>query len=141
VEDLIEKIKASIILSAEGEAYLRSIAQEKTVSKGEVLISQGQFVDKEYLIIEGCLRSFTATFSRVRVLSEGIIAAAHCESTSAYSQSVATDRSGEIRPIPRRLSRHRAVLSKLSHRLLSGHYTRELEPYPSRTGELSLFLP
>jgi len=58
VEDLIEKIKASIILSAEGEAYLRSIAQEKTVSKGEILISQGQSVDKEYLIIEGCLRSF-----------------------------------------------------------------------------------
>jgi CRP-like cAMP-binding protein len=58
VDDLIEKIKGSIALSADAENHLRSIAQEKVTPKGSVLIRQGQSVDKEYLVTKGCLRSF-----------------------------------------------------------------------------------
>lgn len=58
MDDLVEKIKGSITLSTEAEYHLRSIAKEKVAPKGTVLIRQGQSVDKEYLVTEGCLRSF-----------------------------------------------------------------------------------
>ena len=49
-----------ISLSLEAENYIYSIAREKTISKGAVLIRQGQTVNKTYFVVEGSLRSFCA---------------------------------------------------------------------------------
>ena len=56
--ELIKKIKSSLALSPEAEAYLYSISRQKTFDKGAVLIQQGQNVNKIYFVIEGCLRSY-----------------------------------------------------------------------------------
>ena len=58
MDDLIEKIKGSVPLSTEAEKHLRSIAKEKVTKKGSVLVREGRSVDKEYLVIDGCLRSY-----------------------------------------------------------------------------------
>lgn len=58
MNELIKKIKSSIPLSIEGEAYLQSIAKKRNVSKGESLIREGQHVDKIYFVTDGCLRSY-----------------------------------------------------------------------------------
>ena len=58
MEELIKTIKDSVPLSLEAEEYLFSISKEKTVSKDEVLISQGQTVKKTFFVTEGCLRSY-----------------------------------------------------------------------------------
>jgi len=58
LEELINKIKSSIHLSSEAEDYLFSISKEKAVSKGEVLIRQGQTVKKIFFVTDGCLRSY-----------------------------------------------------------------------------------
>ena len=58
MEALINKIKSSINLSSEAEEYLFSISKEKTVSKGQVLIRQGQTVKKIFFVTGGCLRSY-----------------------------------------------------------------------------------
>jgi CRP-like cAMP-binding protein len=58
LKELINKIKSSIELSSEAEEYLYSISKEKTVSKGSVLIQQGQMVKKIFFVNSGCLRSF-----------------------------------------------------------------------------------
>lgn len=56
--ELIQKIKSSIALSPAAESHVYSISKEKTIPKGEVLISQGQEVKKIYFVTSGCLRSF-----------------------------------------------------------------------------------
>ncbi|MFT4544456.1 MAG: CRP-like cAMP-binding protein [Bacteroidia bacterium] len=58
MEELIEKIKSSIQLSSEAEAYLRSLSKERAVSKGDVLIRQGQTLNKIFFVTNGSLRSF-----------------------------------------------------------------------------------
>jgi CRP-like cAMP-binding protein len=58
LEELIKKIKSSIPLSLAAEEYLLSISKKKTVSKGSILIRQGQTVNKIYLVTDGCLRSY-----------------------------------------------------------------------------------
>jgi CRP-like cAMP-binding protein len=58
LEELINKIKNSIVLSSKAEAYLFSISKEKSVSKGDVLIRQGQIVKKIFFVTGGCLRSY-----------------------------------------------------------------------------------
>jgi len=58
LEALINKIKSSIHLSSEAEAYLFSISTEKTILKGETLIRQGQTVKKTFFVTDGCLRSY-----------------------------------------------------------------------------------
>ncbi len=58
MEALINKIKSSIQLSPEAEAYLFSISTKKKVTKGDILIREGQTVDKIFFVIEGCLRSY-----------------------------------------------------------------------------------
>lgn len=58
MKDLIKKIKDSQDLSLEAEAYLFAISKKKTYSKGKVLIREGQKVNKIYLVIDGCLRSY-----------------------------------------------------------------------------------
>ncbi|MFY0627619.1 MAG: Crp/Fnr family transcriptional regulator [Reichenbachiella sp.] len=58
MEDLINKIKTSLQLSSEAEKFLYSISKEKQLSKGDVLIRQGQIVKKTFFVTSGCLRSF-----------------------------------------------------------------------------------
>ena len=58
MQNLINKIKNSISLSSEAEKYIYSIAKEKSVSKGEVLIGEGQAVNKTFFVTKGCLRAF-----------------------------------------------------------------------------------
>lgn len=58
MKNLINKIKNSIYLSTEAEKYISSIAEEKSFSKGEVLIQEGQTVNKTFFVIHGSLRSF-----------------------------------------------------------------------------------
>ena len=58
MEDLINKIKSSITLSSKAEEYVISIAKEMAVSKGDVLIRQGQVVKNTYFVKDGCLRAY-----------------------------------------------------------------------------------
>ena len=58
MENLINKIKHSISLSAQAEKYIYSISKEKRVTKGEVLIRGGQTVNKTFFVTQGSLRSF-----------------------------------------------------------------------------------
>jgi CRP-like cAMP-binding protein len=58
LEHFINKIKSSLDLTSEAEEFLYSISKEKTISKGEILIRQGQTVKKTYFVSDGCLRSF-----------------------------------------------------------------------------------
>ena len=58
MQNLINKIKNSIFLSSEAEKYIYSIAKEKSLSKGEILIKEGQTVNKTFFVTQGSLRSF-----------------------------------------------------------------------------------
>jgi CRP-like cAMP-binding protein len=58
LQNLISKIKNSIALSSEAEEYIHSIAKERTVSKGHILIQEGQTVNKTFFVMSGSLRSF-----------------------------------------------------------------------------------
>ena len=58
MEHLINKIKSTTTLSSKAEEYVISIAKEKSVSKGDVLIGQGQAVKNTYFVKEGCIRSY-----------------------------------------------------------------------------------
>lgn len=58
MEELFNKIKSSITLSAKAKAYIFSISKEKTIAKGEILIKQGQVVKNTYFVKNGCLRSY-----------------------------------------------------------------------------------
>jgi CRP-like cAMP-binding protein len=58
LEGLIKKIKQSIELSSSAEDHISSIAKQKSVPKGAILIHQGQIVNSTYFVIDGCLRSF-----------------------------------------------------------------------------------
>ncbi|MBT6162820.1 MAG: Crp/Fnr family transcriptional regulator [Crocinitomicaceae bacterium] len=58
MQNLISKIKNSIALSSEAEEYIHSIAKERTVSKGHILIQEGQTVNKTFFVMSGSLRSF-----------------------------------------------------------------------------------
>lgn len=58
MQKLINKIKSTITLSSEAEKYIHSIANEKEVLKGEILIREGQIVNKTYFVNQGSLRSF-----------------------------------------------------------------------------------
>lgn len=58
MKELIQKVKSSIDLSPEAEAYLFTISEKKTYAKGRNLIQEGQNVNKIYFVIEGCLRSY-----------------------------------------------------------------------------------
>lgn len=58
MEELINKIKSRLELSAEAEEFLYSISKEKTFPKGEVLIREGQIVRRTFFVTSGCLRSY-----------------------------------------------------------------------------------
>lgn len=58
MKNLIHKIKKVITLSSEAEEYLYTLAKEKKVVKGDILITQGQSVKKTFFVVEGCMRSY-----------------------------------------------------------------------------------
>ena len=58
MKDLINKIKSSITLSLKAEEYVVSIAKEKSISKGHILIREGQVVKNTYFVKDGCLRAY-----------------------------------------------------------------------------------
>jgi len=58
LKELIDKIKSIIPLNIEAQKHLFSIAKEKTITKDQVLISQGQNVKKTFFVTDGCLRSY-----------------------------------------------------------------------------------
>ena len=58
MQNIINKIKSSISLSSEAEKYIYAISRERRVSKGEVLIREGQTVNKTFFVNQGSLRSF-----------------------------------------------------------------------------------
>ncbi len=58
MQNLINKIRNSISLSSNAEEYIYSISKEKKVSKGEILIREGQTVNKTFFVTQGSLRSF-----------------------------------------------------------------------------------
>jgi CRP-like cAMP-binding protein len=58
MEELIKKIKSSQNLSPEAEAHFFSISKKKDFSKGEILIRQGDHVNRIYFVTDGCIRSY-----------------------------------------------------------------------------------
>ena len=58
MKDLINKIKSRIHLRPEAEEFLYSISKETALSKGEILIRQGQVVKRTFFVTAGCLRSY-----------------------------------------------------------------------------------
>jgi|TARA_B110000879_G_C11180617_1_gene518108 CRP-like cAMP-binding protein len=58
VEELLSKVKSIVSLSPQAEDYLVGIAKETRISKGSVLIRQGDVVNKIYFVTGGCLRSY-----------------------------------------------------------------------------------
>lgn len=58
MEELIKKIKTTLQLSSEAEAYFKSISTVRSVAKGDILIRQGDAVDRIFFVNEGCLRSY-----------------------------------------------------------------------------------
>ena len=58
MQNLIHALKKSILLSSAAENYIYSIAKEKTVAKGEILIRAGQTVNTTFFVTQGSLRSF-----------------------------------------------------------------------------------
>ena len=58
MQDLIHIIKSFVPLSSEAEEYLISIATEKTIPKGSVILRQGQRVNDIFFVKNGCLRSY-----------------------------------------------------------------------------------
>lgn len=58
MKELIKKIKSSQSLSSEAEAYLYAISNKKTYAKGDIIIREGQNVNKIFFVTDGCLRSY-----------------------------------------------------------------------------------
>ena len=58
MQELLNKIKNKITLSKDAEDHLYSIAKEKAIPKGELLITQGNSVKKTFFVIDGCIRSY-----------------------------------------------------------------------------------
>ena len=58
MKNLINKIKSRLQLSSEAEEFLYSISKVKTLTKGEILIRQGEVVKKTFFVTAGCLRSY-----------------------------------------------------------------------------------
>ena len=58
METFINYIKSKGNLSPEAEESLRLISQSKKISKGYILIRQGQVVNHMFFVVSGCLRSY-----------------------------------------------------------------------------------
>jgi CRP-like cAMP-binding protein len=58
LNDLYDYISKGLVLSEEAKEYINSISKEKRVKKNDILIRQGQKVNKTYFVVTGCLRSY-----------------------------------------------------------------------------------
>lgn len=58
MQELINKVKGQINLSAEAEDYLFSISKATSFPKGSILLREGQAVNKIYFVTAGCIRSY-----------------------------------------------------------------------------------
>lgn len=58
MENLISKIESQMLLSLEAKEHLLAIAKEQEVTKGTILIREGQTVSKTFFVTDGCLRSY-----------------------------------------------------------------------------------
>lgn len=58
MNELYDYISKGLDLSKEAKKYINSISKEKRVMKGDVLIREGQKVNKTYFVVAGCLRSY-----------------------------------------------------------------------------------
>ena len=58
MKELIHKIKENIPLSSAAEEHIYAIATPLKIRKGQILIHQGQTIQKSYFVQDGCLRSF-----------------------------------------------------------------------------------
>jgi CRP-like cAMP-binding protein len=56
--ELYDYISKSLVLSEEAKDFITSISKEKHVKKNDILIQQGQKVNKTYFVVSGCLRSY-----------------------------------------------------------------------------------
>ena len=56
--ELYDYISKSLVLSEEAKDFINSISKEKRVKKNDILIQQGQKVNKTYFVVSGCLRSY-----------------------------------------------------------------------------------
>ena len=59
MKELIDKIEAQMPLSDRAREHIYGIANERNLTKGEILISEGQFVKKTFFVTNGCLRSYS----------------------------------------------------------------------------------
>ena len=59
MKELIDKIEAQMPLSERAREHIYNIANERNLTKGEILISEGQFVKKTFFVTNGCLRSYS----------------------------------------------------------------------------------
>jgi len=59
LKELIDKIEAQMPLSERAREHIYNIANERNLTKGEILISEGQFVKKTFFVTNGCLRSYS----------------------------------------------------------------------------------
>ena len=58
LEDLIRKIESQMPLSIDAKKHLFSIARERDIKKGSLLIKEGNSVNKTFFVTAGCLRSY-----------------------------------------------------------------------------------
>jgi CRP-like cAMP-binding protein len=59
LEKLIHKIENQMPLSEEAKKHLFTIAKEREISKGSMLIREGRSVNKTFFVTDGCLRSYS----------------------------------------------------------------------------------
>lgn len=58
MEELFEYISNRISLSSEAEKYINSISKRVVLQKDDILVQQGQKINKTYFVAKGCMRSF-----------------------------------------------------------------------------------
>lgn len=58
MNELYDYVSRGLKLSVEAKKYINSISKERRVKKNDVLVRQGQKIDKTYFVITGCLRSY-----------------------------------------------------------------------------------
>ena len=58
MKELFDFISRRIPLNDEIRDFTQSISKVKEIKKGDKLITEGQYVNKTYFVVDGCLRSY-----------------------------------------------------------------------------------
>ena len=58
MKELFDFISRRIPLNGEIRDFTESISKVKEIKKGDKLITEGQYVNKTYFVVDGCLRSY-----------------------------------------------------------------------------------